>query len=419
MASRSSRRGHGNGLDAWPGYVDALSVLLMVIVFVLMVFVSAQGFLTAALSGRDRALDRLNQQISELTSVLALERGQTQELRLSLSQLTRDLQSMTTARDTLTQQLTTLRTEQAATASERDSLRSERDRLSGQLSDATTQSRTLEETLNTTREQAEAQAREATSLADQVRALTALRDELERRAQDAAARNMTDEERQAALNAQLADERRLSESARAQVALLNRQMEELRAQLSQISTALEVSEAADRDKAAQIANLGSRLNAALAQRVEELQRYRSDFFGRLRDVLGNRPGIQIVGDRFVFQSEVLFPVGNADLSEAGQEQIRRLATTLKELMTQLPADLPWVMRIDGHADRTPVARSFASNWELSTQRAINVVKLLAAEGVPPNRLAAAGFGEFQPIDPGSSPEAFARNRRIEIRLTDR
>jgi chemotaxis protein MotB len=170
----------------------------------------------------------------------------------------------------------------------------------------------------------------------------------------------------------------------------------------------------------QIANLSSRLNVALASKVEELQRYRSEFFGRLREVLQNRPDIQIVGDRFVFQSEVLFPVGSADMTPAGQEQVRALAATLKQIAAEIPKDLNWILRVDGHADRQPVSGGqFASNWELSAQRAINVVKLLAQEGVPSNRLAATGFGEFQPLDGTEGPASYARNRRIELRLTDR
>ena len=194
----------------------------------------------------------------------------------------------------------------------------------------------------------------------------------------------------------------------------------MRSQLAGIAAVLEASEKSTRDKDAQIANLGSRLNAALAQKVEELQRYRSDFFGRLREVLANRPGVQVVGDRFVFQSEVLFPVGSADLSVAGWEQVKALAATLNEVSKEIPADVNWVLRVDGHADRQPVQSArFPSNWELSAERAITVVKLLIAEGVPANRLAATGFGDNQPLDAGTTNEAYAKNRRIEIRLTDR
>ena len=197
-------------------------------------------------------------------------------------------------------------------------------------------------------------------------------------------------------------------------------MEQLRAQLSQVAAALDLAERSGRDKDAQITSLGSRLNVALASKVEELQRYRSEFFGRLREVLASRQGIQVVGDRFVFQSEVLFPAGSADMTQAGQDQIRTLAATLKSIAADIPKDLNWIMRVDGHADRQQLTRGqFPSNWELSAQRAINVVKLLVDEGVPANRLAATGFGEFQPLDGTDGPASYARNRRIELRLTDR
>jgi chemotaxis protein MotB len=279
----------------------------------------------------------------------------------------------------------------------------------------------LQRTVQADRATIEAQLAGIAKLADQIRALTALRDDLEKQAQDAAAKATTEAQRRAAVEGQLAEEKKLGDSARAQIALLNRQMDELRAQMAQVAKALDVAEAAGRDKDAQIANLGSRLNAALAAKVEELQRYRSEFFGRLRDVLAGRQGIQVVGDRFVFQSEVLFPVGSADLTPAGQEQIRKLAATIKQIAAEIPPNLNWVLRVDGHADRQPVSggKGFASNWELSSQRAINVVKLLIAEGVPAEHLAATGFADYQPLDSADTPEAYAKNRRIELRLTDR
>jgi len=213
---------------------------------------------------------------------------------------------------------------------------------------------------------------------------------------------------------------RLAESARAQAASLARDLAALRNELSRLAAALEAAEEAGRGKDAQITLLGQRLNAALAARVEELQRYRSDFFGRLRDLLGERPEIRIVGDRFVFQSEVLFPLGSADLSQAGERQLRDLARVLLGITTRIPADIAWVLRVDGHADRQPIRSArFASNWELSAARAIAVAQLLISEGLPANRTAATAFGDTQPLDAGDTPEALARNRRIELRLTDR
>lgn len=539
MAAQSSRRGRG-GFDPWPGYVDALSTLLMVIIFVLLVFVLSQAFLSAALSGRDQALARLNRQIAELSDLLALERGTSEELRRSVSRLSADLQAAASARDALTRQLALAAADRDRAGAERDALRTDRDRIAALLTDATARAeaaasrvtrlesqlaealtradqaridadtrardaaaaaalaeqrareeaalralveqrerdlaaarvladqrgqqltasqelaeqraRELAETarllavtrraleaeretlarmreqiaaldrqVETDRETIELRLSEIVRLTQQIETLTALRDRLEEQAADAAARATTEEERRRAVEAILAEERRLGETARAQVALLNRQIEELRAQIGRISQALEIAEAEGRDKDAQIANLGQRLNLALASRVEELQRYRSEFFGRLREVLGNRPDIQIVGDRFVFQSEVLFPPGSADLNAEGAEQLRRIAGVIREIARDIPSDVPWMLRVDGHADRTPLAPGgrFASNWELSAARAINVVRLLSLLGVPENRLAATGFGEFQPLDPADTVEAYARNRRIELRLTDR
>jgi len=162
------------------------------------------------------------------------------------------------------------------------------------------------------------------------------------------------------------------------------------------------------------------LNAALANKVQELSRYRSEFFGRLSEILGGTEGVRIVGDRFVLQSELLFDQGSADLGDAGREQMIHLATTLKELAEKIPQDIDWILRIDGHTDTVPINNlRFPSNWELSAARAISVVKFLIVQGLPANRLAATGFGEYQPIDTGQGPEAMRRNRRIELKLTQR
>jgi len=267
----------------------------------------------------------------------------------------------------------------------------------------------------------EAKLSDLAKMAEEVRNLGALRDELEKQAQDAAVRATTEEQRRAAVAAELAEQQKLGDSARAQIAAMTQQMQQLRDQLATVSHALDLSETSDKDKDAQIANLSARLNTAMAQKLEELQRYRSDFFGRLREVLANRPGIQVVGDRFVFQSEVLFPVGSAELTNAGAEEIDKLADTLKQISAEIPADIPWMLRVDGHADRQRMSETgrWGSNWELSAGRAITVVKLLIADGIPPNRLAATGFADYQPLDPADTPEAYAKNRRIEIRLTDR
>lgn len=399
----SRRRSHQEGLNPWPGYVDALSTLLMTTIFVLLVFVLAQAFLSVALSNRNKALEQLNGKVSQLADMLALEQGKARDLESRLATLTANLQAANAARAELAQQLGARGEQLQASQSQIQALQAE-----------------LARTVKADKETIDAKLADLAKLNEQVAALTALRDELEKKAQDAAARAMTEADRRAAVAAELAQEKTLADSARAEIALLNQQMAELRAQLQSLSGALAASEQEAKEKDVQIANLGQRLNAALAAKVEELQRYRSEFFGRLREVLANKPGIQIVGDRFVFQSEVLFPVGSADLTPSGQEEIRKLAATLKDIAREIPNDVNWILRVDGHADHQPISGgAFASNWELSAQRAINVVKLLVAEGIPPTHLAATGFADYQPLATGDTPEDYAKNRRIELRLTDR
>ncbi len=223
------------------------------------------------------------------------------------------------------------------------------------------------------------------------------------------------------LAGQLDAEKQISGRALSQVDLLNQQIAALRSQIAAIEQALQASEAKDQTSQAKIADLGRRLNVALAQRVQELNRYRSDFFGRLREILSDRENIRIVGDRFVFQSEVLFPSGGNELNEAGQAEMAKLASALLDLAKEIPPEINWVLRVDGHTDNVPLSGSgrYADNWELSSARATSVVKFLISKGVPANRLVAAGFGEFQPIAEGDSPEARATNRRIELKLTER
>jgi chemotaxis protein MotB len=476
MALTVRRRGD-NGLSAWPGYVDALSTLLMVIIFVLLVFVLAQAFLSVVLSGRNAQLDHVTHRLAEVSDMLSLERGRATDLQHSIAELNQQLTASRTTRDTLSQQLAALKDQTAQIELSRNALKSERDKLTQQLTDANLQVQAggaraaqLQQQLATSTSQTEAakqqtvdvatqlaQARQLLAdtkqqlvdmqreaaeldktvkadketitarlsdlahLTEQNRALLALRDQLEKQAQDAAAMALTDQQRRAAVEAQLAQEKQLGDSAQAQIALLNQQVDALKTQFASVAKALDLAQAQGHDKDVQIANLGQKLNVALATKVEELQRYRSEFFGKLRELLANRPGIQVVGDRFVFQSEVLFPVGSADLTQAGQNEITALAVTIKDIETEIPPDIHWILRVDGHTDRQPIkpGGQFASNWELSSARAINVVKLLIADGVSPDHLAATAFGDNQPLDPADTPDAYAKNRRIELRLTDR
>ncbi len=388
----ASLRRRARQVEAWPGYVDVLSTLLMVIVFVLMIFVIGQMFLSHALSGRDDALVKLNRQIAELADMLALEREQSTDLKTQIEQLSAELSQSVGARDDLKGKL------KAAIE--------ERDRLSIDLSGVKAQARLgaealakLEEAFKTI----DADKAKVQALLTDLAALTSLRDQLLEKLAQAET-----------------DQTKLSDEANARVEILNQQILALRQQLAEIAKALDISETKAKEQEVQIVDLGKRLNAALASKVQELARYRSEFFGRLREVLGERADIQIVGDRFVFQSEVLFETASAEIGAQGQEQLDVLATTLILIAPDIPPEINWVLRIDGHTDKRPIKTpQFASNWELSTARAVAVVKYLASRGIPQERLAAAGFAEFVPLDLGESEPAFRRNRRIEMKLDQR
>jgi chemotaxis protein MotB len=418
-------------LDAWPGYVDALSTLLMVIIFVLLVFVLAQGFLTVALSGRSHELDKATQQLSALADALSLERGKSSDLQSSVSQLSQQLATRSAERDRLTSQLAdaTLAVKAATAANARlqvqlsDQAKSAQAQMAdaqAQLAEMKKQIAELDKTVAVDKDTLAAKVSDLATLANQTRALEALRDELEKQTQDVAVRATTEQQRREAVQAQLSDEKKLGDSARAQILLLNKQIDELKIQLASVASSLDLTQEQNEKKDTEIANLGQKLNTALAAKVEELQQYRSEFFGKLRSLLANRPGITVLGDRFVFQSEVLFPVGSAELTQAGTAQMTALAVTIKDIAAEIPPDLKWVLRVDGHTDPQPVkGGQFASNWELSAARAITVVKLLIADGVPADHLAATAFGEYQPFGTGDTPDAYAKDRRIELRLTDR
>src|SRR5437773_4297012 len=333
-----ARRGRERGIDYWPGFVDALSTLILGIVFLLSVFVIVQFFLSQEVTGKDTALQRLNAQLAQLTEMLSLEKV-----------------GKTNLEDTLA----SLRANLALAESERDRLRNVNEGLAA-----------------------------GTGKANE-------------------------------LAGQLDTQKSLTSRAMAQVELLNQQIAALRRQLAALESALEASESKDKESQARLTDLGQRLNLALAQRVQELSRFRSEFFGRLRTILGNRPDIRVVGDRFVFQSEVFFDTGQALLLPEGRAELDQLATALIDLDKQIPPEIAWVLRVDGHTDVRPInSPLFKSNWELSSARAISVVQYLISLGVPAQRLVAAGFAEFQPLDPGNTEDAFRRNRRIELKLTE-
>ena len=592
MPGLSRRRAN---VDIWPGFVDALATLLMVIIFLLMVFVIAQFYLGAELTGRDQALDRLNREVAELADLLALETKANTDLRSSVSQLSAELQSTLSERDEFAAEISSLRglrdsltTRLAALQDRMDESAAERNRIAAAMvvaetllaereADLADRTATLEETLallvrreaeletagtslsereatleetlillarrdadlettntvlserelalaatesalakaqadlekrrdelaetlallarrdaeletsdtvvserelalaaaeaalaklqadlderrkaleeaarkiavttaaltrseqmlansaaeltrrmkeleeanktiETDRESIELQLKELAELRQDIVAMVAFREELEKQLREMIAKTRTGDET-------LMAEREISAAAKAQLALLNRQIAELRRQIATLNEVLETSEARDREQKTQIADLGKRLNAALAAKVQELSRYRSEFFGRLRDVLGDRKDIRIVGDRFVFQSEVLFASGSAEIEQAGKEQMAALARTLLDISRRIPEEIDWVLRVDGHTDDRPIhTTQFPSNWELSTARAISVVRFLQAQGIPPERLAATGFAEYQPLDDSGTLLAAGRNRRIELKLTQR
>jgi len=358
------RHSSSSGDAGWPGFVDALSSLLLVIIFLLSMFVLAQFFLGKALSGRDEALAELRTQVSELGGLLRLERQSNQDLRSQVGQLSASLQSATAINDTLKNQVALL----TETVRDRE-----------------------------------------TSLADISQKYAASSEALK----DVQARYGLAE---TALN----NERALSARARDEVNKLQQDITTLKEQLARLEVALDASDKRDKEQQAVIVNLGQRLNRALAAKVEELASYRSEFFGKLREVLSNRPEIRIEGDRFVFASELLFASGSATLGAEGRAELRKLAETLLTLSRDIPPDVKWILRVDGHTDAVPISNAnFRNNWELSAGRAIAVVEFLIIAGVPANRLAAAGFGQHQPLDNRTTAEAYARNRRIEMRLTDR
>jgi len=338
MAYARGRRSTTYG-EFWPGYVDVLSTLLLVVTFLMSLFMVAQYYVGQEVSGKDTALRRLTRQISELTNLLSLEKSKGKSLEDELSAL------------------------QASLAT----LRSDNERLTG---------------------------------------LAGIGGEKDARI--------------SALAKELEDKSLMSNEAMAKVDLLNQQLLALRRQIAALNEVLQAAEAKDKESQARISDLGARLNVVLARQVQELQRYRSDFFGRLRELLRDRKDIRVVGDRFVFQSEVLFPSGQANMTAEGLAAIDQLAQAIVELERSIPREIDWALQVDGHTDVRPIASSqFPSNWELSSARATSVVKYLISRGVPPKRLVAAGYGEFQPLEDGANEEILRRNRRIELKLTNR
>ena len=334
------RRRARSAINIWPGFVDALSALLMLVIFMLLVYVVSQLYLSQTLSDRDSELARLSSRLAEISSLLGLEEERN------------------------------------------DALEREMQRVQQQLGESLALSDELEMELEETREQAIS--------------------------------------RQHDLEAALDQEERLSVSQRALLKQLSDRIGALQQQLATITRALELQEELTAEKESELKDVSQRLNTLLAERVNQLQRYQSEFFGRLREILQDNENIRVVGDRFLLPSELLFASGSANLGASGRRELDKLASVLLDVVEKIPDDIDWILRIDGHTDRIPIdTPAFPSNWELSTARAVSVVRYLAEQGVPEDRMAAAGFGEFFPVAEGLSEEALRRNRRIEIKLTDR
>ena len=345
-----SRRRSRSTTNVWPGYVDALSALLMLVIFMLLIYVVSQLFLSQTLSDRNSELARLNQRLSEISQLLGLEQSKTEALE---------------------QQMLTVQSN---------------------FSDSLAQNENLQDRLDASR--------------NQLMQLTA----------DAEART----ERLANMNQELDSKDELSASQQNMIMRLSNQIASLQNQLRQITAALKLQREMTADKEGELENVSRRLNTLLAERINQLEQYQSEFFSRLRNILAANENIRIVGDRFLLPSELLFASGSAQLGEAGKRELDKLAGVLLDVVKTIPEDLDWILRIDGHTDLIPInTPQFPSNWELSTARAVAVVRYLANQSVPQNRMVAAGFGEFFPVADGTTAEALQKNRRIEIKLTDR
>jgi len=369
----------------WPGFVDALATLLMVIIFVLMVFVLIQANLAYRVSGQDATLGEMRQQLASLSELLNIERRASADLAADLAQLQIQLETSETDRSTLAAQLAAVQ----ATLGTRNS---ELTALSAKQAETEAALKAARDTLD-----------------ERLRALQMVEGQLAL----TEARNRTQQQTMRDLEAE-------TTASKAEVAQMTLVLARLRQRIEELTSLLaEKDRQAEEDKVA-IASLGKSLNNALASRVQELQQFRSEFFGRLRDVLKGRDDVQIVGDRFVFQSEVLFAPGQADIGPTGQDQLAQLAVALADIAAKIPDDINWVLQVDGHTDNLPVrAGRYTDNWDLSTERALSVVRFLVMQGVPAQRLAATGYGEFQPLASGDTAADRRLNRRIELKITQR
>lgn len=483
----------------WPGFVDVMTALILVLFFVLSIFMIVQFVLRDTITGQGQQLEELSVQVANLADALGLERSRADRAAALVTTLTGEKEAaegriadieaqvasliarntdlsgaLTAARKESADRLTAQQALEASLAQARGeldkgaeearlaaarrealealvaSLRSDVSGKEQALSEAEKQRLTDAAAAAELRKRLEGSQAELTAMtlsleaerkkAEETLTLLAAAEAAKRQLEGDRTMALTDAEKRAAELAQaealLAKEQQVSAEGQRQVALLNQQTASLRTQLDSLQGLLDEAQARDAAAQVQIENLGSNLNAALArvaaeqkaradleaEKARNLESYRSEFFGQMRAILGEREGVQVVGDRFVFPSEVLFAPGSATLGSEGRAQVGRVAEVIKEIADQIPPEINWILRVDGHTDKTPVTPGgpFRDNWELSEARALSVVRyMVEVEGLPPERLAATGFGEYQPIDPGDSPEALARNRRIELKFTER
>ena len=374
-----SRNRTRRSADIWPGFVDAISTLLLVLIFLLTIFVSSEFLLSKLLSNKDDALEGLNMQIYQLSELLSLEKTENKDLTSTISKLNEKLNNSSITSDLLSMEFSDLKNKNI-----------ELNRLLNSLKDNTNQIKEENKNLDLKNTNLESELK---NLLSTLRATHV---------------NLIKAEKEV----------KLSEAAKNQVTILNMQIAELREQLNIIQNLLDINLEEIKQKDIHIVELGKKLNTALAVKVGELTQYKSEFFGRLRSILGNRDDIQIVGDRFIFQSEVLFASGSAEVGIEGVVQLTKLSKILLDTTKNIPKDIPWVLQIQGHTDQNPInTLLYPSNWELSAARAISVGKVLISSGVSSDKISVAGFAEFQPLELGQDPSSYRKNRRIEIKLT--
>ncbi len=424
---RSTSRNSQESVSIWPGYVDVLSALIMIIIFVLLIFTLSQFILSNILKDQGSELQDLHSRIAEISELLGLEQQRNQAMNTQIAALSAEIDTLTSDKANLQNDIDYLNEKRVEDRQEIDYQLKTIASLQQDINALRTLRRELEDEIRAAAAALDREQELSTSLRDRSKALEArLASEQDRTVlaqKDIEQRDIRIQALSALIGEQqqaLEEQRGLTADARAEVALLNQKINQLRAQLGEIARALNVSELEREEQKEQISDLGRRLNIELARRVNDLERYRSEFFGRLREILGENPMIRVEGDRFLLQAELLFPSGTADLSDQGKAELDGLAGVLNEIIPSIPDDLHWILRIDGHTDRIPMnSVRYPSNWELSTARAVSVVRYLASRGIPEDRMAATGFSKFHPIDLADTSEAYRKNRRIEIKLTSR